>query len=80
MVIAVTVSWRLAFDFLLLADGGGNGDGGEAVPAASGEGWTVYDAPATLPVDTMQWELPITVMPTNPANVPANQTCQQVVF
>lgn len=74
---AVSVSWRLVFDFVLLAKGASASS--DAI-SATGVDWTVRDAPATLPVETMQWELPITVMPTNPANVPAHPTSQQLVF
>lgn len=64
----VSVEWRLGFEFVLAA-------GGVDTPPVVIEGLpggdTIVVGPAAVEVDKIKWNMPISVLPTNPVNLPS---------
>jgi len=40
----------------------------------------IFATPTDVEVDSLNWSLPITVLPTNPVNLPANQRLNPQLF
>ena len=69
-VCAVSLDWRLSFEFVIAHSGNLWDQRDESVSAA----------PSHVTADVLHWNLPILVLPTNPVNVPASIVEHHVVL
>jgi hypothetical protein len=77
----VSVEWRLAFEFVL---GGGDVDVPNQLTSegitGGNEGDVINTGPTKVPVETIKWQLPISVLPTDPSHLPAINALLSTVF
>ncbi len=77
------LDWHLHFEFVIAArneddiDGATGSGGGGGDPANDADGVVEWNAPRSLDVQTLEWDLPMTVLPADPALLGFLQMQQQ---
>lgn len=71
----VKVQWRMSFEFLMEAK-----PGSMSKTVVKNSTDKIFATPTDVEVDSLNWSLPITVLPTNPVNLPANQRLNPQLF